>query len=266
MISPALFSYEMKKSWKLLAILAAVMTMYITLIIGMFDPKTMAMLEQFQKSMPQMMAAVGMKGGMTTLIKFMISYLYGFILILFPLLFMMIRSYGLIGSYADHGQLGCLLAAPVTRGRIIRTQMLVLLSGLLLLFSYATTLEYIAAGRIQAGAVTLLMLLRLNGGLLCLQLALGGVSFLMSCLMKEARLAVGLGCGLPLLFFVLHMLANQGDKLAYIGYLTPLTLFRPEALADGLAEGGRGALILLALSFALFAVSAIWFGRKEIEG
>ena len=76
MISLSLYKREMKGSIKVLLIFAAVITLYVTVIIRMYDPEMMKTLDDFVKVMPELMAAVGMHAGATSLIGFMISYLY----------------------------------------------------------------------------------------------------------------------------------------------------------------------------------------------
>lgn len=136
MINWALYKREMTKSIKLLVIFASIITLYVSIIIGMYDPEMMATLDIFYQIMPDLMASVGMTAGATTLIGFMISYLYGFILLLFPLLFIVLRANGLIAKYVDTGSIVALLAAPVKRRVIALTQMGVLLSGIVLLPLY----------------------------------------------------------------------------------------------------------------------------------
>ena len=87
MINMTLYIREMKSSLKMLIILAVVITMYVTIIIGMYDPEMMASLDKFYEMMPELMSAVGMKAGATSIIGFMISYLYGFIFLIFPMIF-----------------------------------------------------------------------------------------------------------------------------------------------------------------------------------
>lgn len=87
MINKTLYAREMKNSVKLLFILAAVMALYIGIIIYMYEPEMMALLDSYVDAMPEMMAAVGMTAGATDLLGFMISYLYGFILLVFPMIF-----------------------------------------------------------------------------------------------------------------------------------------------------------------------------------
>ena len=132
MINLALYKREMKGSIKLLVIFAAVMALYISVIISMYDPELMKTLDGFVEVMPELMAAVGMSAGATSLLGFMISYLYGFILLIFPMVFCILRANGLIAKYVDKGSMVSLVAAPVKRRTIACTQMSVLLSGVLL--------------------------------------------------------------------------------------------------------------------------------------
>ena len=76
MLNMALYKREMKGSIKLLVIFGAVITMYVSIIIGMYDPELMKTLDGFVEAMPEFMASVGMKAHAATLLGFMVSYLY----------------------------------------------------------------------------------------------------------------------------------------------------------------------------------------------
>ena len=52
-----------------------------------------------------------MTAGAADLLGFMISYLYGFILLVFPMVFCILRANGLVAKYVDRGSMACLLAA-----------------------------------------------------------------------------------------------------------------------------------------------------------
>ncbi len=79
MISMALYKREMKGSIKLLIIFGAIITLYVSIIINMYDPQMMKTLDSFVEAMPELMASVGMKAAAANLLGFMVSYLYGFI-------------------------------------------------------------------------------------------------------------------------------------------------------------------------------------------
>lgn len=105
------------------AIILAVMCLYTGIIIYMFDPALAEMLNRYQEALPDMMAAVGMTGIASSLLEWIQIYLYGFIMLLFPLIFIIILNNKLVARYIDDGSMAYLLAAPHSRLRIILTQM-----------------------------------------------------------------------------------------------------------------------------------------------
>ena len=145
MFNMVLFKREMKGSIKLLIIFCAIITMYVSIIINMYDPQMMKTLDSFAEVMPELMASVGMKTNATSLLGFMVSYLYGFILLIFPMLFCILRGNALIAKYVDKGSMASLAAAPVKRRTVAFTQMIVLVSGILLLILYSAIVELICA-------------------------------------------------------------------------------------------------------------------------
>ena len=61
MMSMALYKREMKGSIKLLVIFSAIITMYVSIIISMYDPELMKTLDSFVEVMPELMASVGIE-------------------------------------------------------------------------------------------------------------------------------------------------------------------------------------------------------------
>lgn len=265
MINWALFRREMKASIKLLVIFGAIMTMYVSCIIGLYDPTTMKMLDSFTKAMPEIMAAVGMTPGATNLLGFMISYLYGFILLIFPMVFSILRGNGLIAKYIDMGSMVYLVAAPVKRRTIAITQMLVLLSGLFLLLIYTTLLEAVVAQVLFPGELMLSELLVLNVGLLFLHFMIGGICFCASCIFSESKYSTLFGAGIPTLMYVIKMIASVEGSAENIKYLSIFTLFDP----NGLVVNDSGALIkllfLLVGSLIFYPIGMAVFSRKDLH-
>lgn len=265
MINMILYRRELKVSIKLLVIFAAVITLYVSIIISMYDPAMMTMLDGFVEVMPEIMAAVGMSAGATSLLGFMVSYLYGFILLIFPMLFCILRGNGLIAKYIDRGSMVSLVAAPVKRRIIAFTQMTVLTSGILMLVIYSTVLEVVCAEICFPGELDVSELLFLNAGLLCLHLFIGGICFLASCAFSDTRYSVGFGAGVPALMYVLQMLANVGKDAETAKYLTFFTLYDPDGIISGDCNAMIGAVILLVGSIVLYAIGISVFSQKDIH-
>lgn len=260
----ALYKKELKGSFKLLLVFAAILTMYISMIINMYDPKLYEALNQFQKWMPQIMSALGMSGTNDTLGGFMSSYLYGMILLVFPMVYSIIRANGLIAKHVDKGSMASLLSAPVTRTRIVCTQLWVLVSGIFLLILYCTILEYTVAEIMFPGELPLTSLLPLNAGLLCLQLFIGGLCFFCSCVFNETKYSIAAGAGITVLMFLVHMLANMGGKLENLKYLTFFTLFNPDNLLAGEPEAIVASFVLFIFAILLFYFAVFIFKKKDL--
>lgn len=265
MVNGTLYRREMKGSLKLLLLFAAIITMYVSIIISMYDPEMMATLDSFSQAMPELMAAVGMTPGASTLLGFMISYLYGFILLVFPMVYAILRGNGLIAKYVDRGSMVALVAAPVKRRTVAFTQMLVLVSGIFLLAAYATCLEYTIAEISFPGELELQDLLAINGGLLSLQLALGGICFLASCIFSDTKYSLGLGAGLPALMFILQMLANAGEKAEAAKYFTVFTLYDPSGILERSETALPGIGILALLALVLYLTGIFVFTKKDLH-
>ena len=252
MINKTLYAREMKNSVKLLFILAAVMALYIGIIIYMYEPEMMALLDSYVDAMPEMMAAVGMTAGATDLLGFMISYLYGFILLVFPMIFCILRADRLLARYTTSGAMSYLLAAPVSRQRIVTTQIAALISGTFLLILFATALEILVAEHFFPGDLDIPDLLAVNTGLLCLQLFIASVCYFFSSACSDCKL-------------ILQMLANTSDKAADLKYATFFTLFDPTGLAAGDISAllSSGALFLAAI--LCFILAGLVFCRKSLS-
>ena len=265
MINMALYKREMKGSVRLLIIFAAIITLYVSVIIYMYDPQMMKMLDGFMEAMPELMASVGMKANSANLLGFMVSYLYGFILLIFPMLFCILRGNALIAKYVDNGSMVSLVSAPVKRRTIAFTQMNVLLSGILLLVFYITMIELICAKSSFPGELDIKELFLLNGGLLCLHLFIGGICFLSSCIFSDARYSVAAGAGIPAFMYVLQMLANVGGNAERAKYFTFFTLFNPDGIIAGEGVAVIGIFVLFAGAVMLYLLGIMVFEKKDLH-
>ena len=263
-MSLTLFRREVRAHWVLALVFAAVMTLYGSMIVSMFDPKLGESLAMMAESMPQIFAAFNMTDPGATLTEFLANYLYGFLFIVLPMVAILILAAGLVAGHVDKGSMAYLLASPHTRAGIVWTQAAVLFSFTLLLCAWAFGLCTAAAQLMFPGELDVPAYLVVNAGLLCLHLALGGFCFFASCLFNESRLSVALGAGVPVLFFLIRMLANMGGRLEKLKYATVFTLFDPTGLFRGDGAAYAGAAVLLALGLGFYALGTAVFSRRDL--
>lgn len=265
MFNFTLYKRGMKESWKMLVIFAAVLTMYFTIIITMFDPKLGSALNEFAKAMPELMAMVGMNPSSTTMIGFMSAYLYGFIMLVFPMIFSILSANRLIARHVDKGSMVYLLAAPVKRRTVAFTQMKVIASGIFALVMYATVMGIIDCELSFPGELEIGKFILLNIGVLCLHLFIGGICFLCSCIFNDTKFSIGVGAGIPALAFIIQMMANAGKELENAKYATFFTLFNPDGIIAGEVEAFWGVAVLFVGALALFISAIMIFTKKDLH-
>ncbi len=258
MINYTLLKQGLKTNYKIFLIFLAILTLYIVSIVSMYDPKLSGMLIEFSKSMPEMMAIFGMDGTVTTLIGYLITYLYGFLFMILPMVVIIIIANKLVASHTDKGSMAYLLAAPNNRFKIIFTQMKVLAIFITSLIVYITIMTIISTQIMFPGELDINKILLLNFCLLIFHFAISGICFLASVICNDTKNSLLIGAGVPVFFFVIQMLVNAGEKMAIFKYFTIFSLFDPKKIVNydttSLVLVGCLALITFALYFTAIKI------------
>lgn len=264
MISITLLKKELKSNYKILLIFMAILTLYIPIIVYMFDPKLGEMLKSFEEAMPQMMAAFGMITTGNDLISFLNSYLFGFIFLIFPMIFTIMLANKLVASYVDSGSMACLLASPNTRKKLILTQITVMLLNIFILILYATILCITTSEILFPGELNIKNYVFMSLNLLLLHLAISSIAFIASCIFNETRNSYLIGIGIPLVFFLLNSLSKIGDKLQNLKYTTIFTLLQSDKIAAGETNVLPHMFALLGIAVVLYSLGAYIFTKKDL--
>ena len=216
-------------------------------------------------SMPELFAAFGMATQATTLTDFMLNYLYGFLLTMFPFVLIVIMANKLMVRYLDRGTMSYLLATPNSRTRIAATLAGTMVALLAVLAVLTTATEVGCAELMFPGDLDLEGIVRANAGMLALWVFLAGMCFLSACAFSNAGAALWVGGGAGILFFLMQMVSQAGDKFEFLENANPLSLFDYYGLAAG--EGGAwlGAMKLAVMGVALFAAAVAVFDRRNLS-
>lgn len=265
MISITLLKKEWKYNYKIVILFLILISMYGSIIVTMFDPELGKSLDMMAQSMPEIFAAFGMSSSGATLLEFVSNYLYGFILIVIPFIFIVLMSSRLIARYVDRGTMAYLLATPNKRTKIITTQAIMIILCLIVLVTYATLLVILCANIMFDEGINILNFVILNIGLLGLLLFLAGMCFLSSCCFNETKLSTGVGAGLGILFILIQMLSQIGDKMEYLKYATPLTLFQPDKLIVQDSNAILCVLLLYFFGIIMFVLGIVIFKKKDLS-
>lgn len=254
----------LKANGRLLLLFMALVTLYTSIITLMYDPSIGQGMNELAQSMPDLFAAFGMKDPGSTLLEFLINYLYGFILILIPFLFSVLLSYNLIARYIDKGSMAYLLNGNFGRKKIIGTQIIVYILEQFLLIGYATILVLLCSRFLVDGNIEVDRFLCLNIGLFCLHLFLGSICMVLACTFNEIRYSVGLGAGMGLVFLLIQMLSDVNDEYEFLNYLTPLRLFSPDQLIHYEMTGYLYILILFVVGVCLMLLAKTIFSKRDL--
>ncbi len=261
----ALYNRNVKSNAGLFLIIALIMTLYTFMTNYMYEPALAKILTDYQKTMPGVMGAFSMNKPPTNLAEFLGTYLYGFILIILPLIFSMIVANRLVVKYIDDGSMDFLISTDMSRFKIVFTQAIYMIVCLIILVVYIALVQIITSAVFFPGDLDILRFLTLNLGLLCVQIFFGGICFFASCIFSEVKHAMILGTGLPLLFVIIHMMAGSNKNLESVDKFTPLGLFKINELIAMNQDALISIAILAGVGILLYILAMIVFCRRDIN-
>lgn len=264
MIAKTLFKLDMTKAFRLLLLFLAILTMYSIVIIWMYDPEFASMLAQYQNMMPEMMAAFGMMGDTSSMLAFMNTYLYGFLMLIIPMIFEIMIIDHFVMKYVDNGSLACILATPNSRKKIIVTQIVAIVVSVFLLIGITAFIGYISATVMFPGELDIKKYLLLNASIFLLHLTISAIAFVAACHFNEEKNYFLVGAGLPIAFYLIQMLSNMGDNLENLKYITLYTLFPAQRIVSGEGDIILSNLGLLLLTVLFYILGAQRFIKKDL--
>lgn len=249
----------------MLVVMFLTIALYIVTTLTMYDPELGESLNAMMESMPEMFAAFGMAEPSTTLIGFMLNYLYGFLLTLFPFILIVILANKLMVRYLDRGTMSYLLATPHSRTSIVCSLIAAFIALLAALMVLTTLTEIVSTELMFPGELDINELLITNIGLFALWIFLAGLCFLSACLFSHAGAALWVGAGLGIVFFLMQMIANVGEDFEFLNSFNPVILFDYYGLVAGDESAYIQTAVLAGLGIALFAVAVVVFNRRDLS-
>lgn len=259
-----LIKKEIKSNSKIYIIFLSVIAIYIFSLLSMYNPELEESLIALEKSMPEVLAILGMQNRGTTLLDFILNYLYRFVLIVTPFIYTVIMCYKLVTKYEEKGAMAYLLNSHYSRKQIILTQGINLLLGISVMIVFETALTILSCTFMFQGELDIIGFLTLNFGLLILQIFLATFCFMFTCAFSEIKYSVGLGAGIGSLFIMIQMVSQVYDN-KLLKYCNPLSLFNPDQIIEYNPISLLCIGILFVLSILFFIVAVKAFKRKDLN-
>lgn len=264
-MSFSLFKATAKSNWVIFLIFFAILLMYMLIMLGMYDPETISAMNLYVEALPQgMMEAFGYDIPVTDLITFMAVYFYGFLVIMFLLIYCIILANRLVAVMVDRGSMTFLLATPNTRAKIVTTQGLYMAFSVFLLLALSAAIGIAASESMFPGEMDVPAFIKLNLVTIMMTLAISSICFFFSCIVNESKYSLAFGGGIPIFFFIIDMLNNIGDDYRWLQYLTLYSLYDANAIVTGEQEITAICLLFAAIALVLYSLGIIIFSRRNL--
>jgi ABC-2 type transport system permease protein len=260
-----LLKADLRAHWPLFLFIQLVLLLYGSISVYMFDPKSAEALINMIAVLPEaMVKAMGFDKLGTDLTEYVASYLYGFIMIVFPLIYIAVIANKLIAAHVERGSIVYLLSSPNSRITIAVTQAAYLLITLAVHIAVTTGVIVLMCitrypGMLQIGRFLLLNLLTFT-----VLAAVSGAAFFASCLFSETRWSLTVGAGVPGAMFVLGMVSDLGSDLHWLSRLSIFTLMDIELVLTGGPPLVLALAATAAAAAALFVSAVAVFNRRSL--
>lgn len=245
----------------------AIILMYGTISVAMYDPNPNG-LEAFQEMLDQMPAAMisllGFESLTGPMISYISNYLYGFIMIIFPMIYIILVSNRLVSKHIDKGSMIYILTMPYTRKRIITNQLLFYIISFLFIYISNVVIVIGVSEIMFKGLLDIKLFIILNYIVLSVHLFTMSLAFLSSTFFSDSQKNSGITSAVLILAFVFTMLSRLGDKIEFIKYLTPYSIINVDFILEGNGNGIIGGTIMLVISIIIFITSIHYFDKKSI--
>lgn len=263
-MSLTLFKHTLKRNWILLVIFFGVLTMYMTTMMSMYNPEDMAGLVGMIEAFPEALrAAMGFDALVTELTGYLASWLYGMLMIGFPMVYSIILGNRLVAKMVDNGSFAYLLSTPAPRVKIIVTQGVYALVSLFVLFAALFTVGVLSAEAMFPGELDINAFFRLNVTTMLVNMVVMMITFFFSCLFNETRLSLGFGSGIPIMFLLLNMLGGSAPDLKILSDISIFGFYDPVNLVAGNSVLGAN-LVYVGIIAVLFAGAILIFNKKRL--
>lgn len=266
LMSKVLFKVNIKSNYPLFLFVTAILLLYTTMSVGMFDPLNAEMIEAMLNMMPNsMMKAFGFDSLGTELTGYLGNYLYGFIYLVFPMIYTILVSNKLIAKHVDTGSMAYLLTTPHSRTVIARTQAIFLAVSTLFIFLINVAVaivmsEIMFRGLLQIGSYIMLNVVTY----LCL-LLVSSIGFFFSCLFNDTKNSLAFGAAIPIVFVVLKMVSAINDNLSMLKYFSLYSLVDVNKILEGGPYPFIVSLILLFVASIIFTASIKLFDKRSLS-
>ncbi|KNZ42121.1 hypothetical protein [Acetobacterium bakii] len=264
-MSLPLFLKDIKNNIVLLLVFGILMSIYLSVIIYMYDPSGAGALMDMLSLLPvRLVNALGFPTVDTGLTGFIAGLYYGFLIYLFPMVYCIVLGNRLVAKWVYEGSFISLLSTPNSRIKIIVTQGAYMLFSIILLFSILYFVGIGVSENLFKGLLDISVFGKLNFSACLMTMAIGMICFFFSCIFNDTRLSLAFGAGIPVLFFLLNMLGGLSERTAFLKDYSLYSSFNGMNLVSGTVNAGTINSFFIMVILLLFAGSIAIFQFKRL--
>ncbi|MDG4984800.1 ABC transporter permease subunit [Lactococcus lactis] len=259
MFSKAIFKQTLKANARMLLLVTIVTSLMLVAMVAVFDPSTI-------KSLGSSLGSTGLvhTSPVDPFLSMLGSTFFSLQGVLLPIIYVVLTANGLIASQVDKGSMAYLLSTPTKRTTVVRTQALFMITSLIFMFAVVTGVGILSIHQFQSGVdIDMTKYYELIFGLFLLMFATSGISFFASSLFNLSKNSLLLGAGLPVAFFLLHLMSTMSSSLEGLKYFSLNTLFDTSSVLKG-DDILLNFSILAIIGIILYLASLFVFKKKDL--
>ena len=264
-MNKTLFVADFKATWGVMAFIVFMLLIYVSTAVAMYDPTSIQKMEDMFNLLPEgMLKAFGFDNLGTNLTGYLGHYFYGFIMIVFPIIYIALAANKLIARHVDSGSMAYLLTTPNTRVRIATTQAVYLLASLAVIFVVDVGILMLMTESLHPGLLDVGRFLLLNLVTYLTLAVVAGIGFFFSCLFNEARYSLAVGAGVPIVFLLAKMISEISSDLEWVRFFSLYSILDVDRILSSNSYAFVTSLILLAVLLVLNTAAIRVFDRKSL--
>lgn len=260
-----LFKSNIKSNWIMFAFIAFMLTIYTTVSVGMFDPEGAKLINSLMTMLPEVVVkAFGFDQLGTELTTYIAGYLYGFILVIFPIIFIVFTANSLVASQVDKGTMAYILSNPIKREKVIVTQIIFLVTTISALIAYSALVVIVMSAIMWPGMLDVWNYILLNLVTIVLLISIGSICFLFSAIFNSSKYSVGASTAVVTVFIMANMLRSVSEELSFLKIFTPISVMDTNRI---LTDSGYSYIVIASFaifSAVMFTLSVIVFKKKDL--
>ncbi|CQR47756.1 ABC-2 family transporter protein [Paraliobacillus sp. PM-2] len=264
----SLYSQMMKTNVKTFFGFGIGSAIYVTLMTSLF-PMIEDNMEEIEGMMDMFPDALLRALGLETFNnygQFISAEYYGLFYLLILGVFSVMMAIQLLARFVDRGSMAYLLSTRVSRAQVVITQILVLISGLIIIHILTFGAGFLAGEFLIETESTIAFseFFEINFVGFLLFFAVGGYSLLISSMFNDERNAFSLAGGLTFLFYGMNMMGKIVTDIEWIRHFTPFSLYEPGKIASGDADVWLSCIILAAIGLISYILAVFIFRKRNL--